>query len=83
MGSLVQAKKISDGIYPMIHVYWRGDHFGHVTQMPGIPFVPLHIKFGLIRQAVLEENLFEMVDGQTDRRTMGILQTHMVSLLPK
>ena len=48
-----------------IHVYGRGDHFGHVTQMPGIPFVPLHIKFFLIRQAVLEENLFEMVDGQT------------------
>ena len=36
MGSLVQAKKISEGIYPMIHVYGRGDHFGHVTQMPGI-----------------------------------------------
>ena len=76
MGSLVQAKKISGGIYTMIHVYGPGDHFGHVTQMPGIPFVPLHIKFGLIRQAVLEENLFEMVDGQTDaneRRTKGIL----------
>ena len=68
MGSLVQAKKISGGIYPMIHVYGRGDHFGHVTQMPGIPFVPLHLKFGLIRHADLEENLFEMVDGRTDGR---------------
>ena len=36
MASLVQAKKISEGIYPMM--YRRGNHFGPVTQMPGINF---------------------------------------------
>ena len=46
MGSLVQTKKISEGIYPMI--YRRGNHFGHVAQMPVIKFVPLHIQFGFV-----------------------------------
>ena len=41
MGSLVQAKEISEGIYPMI--YRRGNHFGHVNQMLGINFCsPTH-----------------------------------------
>ena len=47
-------------------IYGRGGHLGHVTQMPRTNFrypYPrrLHIKFGLVRQAVLEKKMFEIV----------------------
>ena len=48
-------------------IYRRGNHFGHVTQMPGINFCsPTHKNLALVCQAVLEEKLFEMLDGQTE-----------------
>ena len=44
-------------------VYGHGGHLGHVTQMPRTNFRSsylrrLHIKFGLIGQAVLEKKMF-------------------------
>ena len=55
-------------------IYGRGGHLGHVTQMLRTNFRSpyprrLHIKFGLIGQAVSEKKKFEIVnDGQTDGR---------------
>ena len=67
MDSLVQAKKISEGIYPMI--YRRGNHFMPCDPDAGNKLLfPYTYNLALICKAVLEEKLFEMVDGRTDGR---------------
>ena len=55
-------------------IYGLGGHLGHVTWTIYINFrfaFPrrLHIKFGLIGQAVSEEKMFENVNGRRRRRT--------------
>ena len=58
---------------PLVTIYRRGGHLGHVTKMPRTNFRSpyprrLLVKFGFDRQAVLEKKMFEIVyDGR--RRT--------------
>ena len=69
IGLPVLEEKIFEGFFT---IYGRGGHLGHVTEMSRTNFRSpyqrrLHIKFGLIGQAVSEKKMFEIVDDDVRR----------------
>ena len=71
-------------------IYGRGGHLSHVTQMPQTKFCSpyprrLHIKFGLIGQAVSEKMFEHCGRTEDDRRTpdQGYTISSPMSLLLK